>query len=111
MKFQDIIGTRIAQASLGTSYAVIYKVPADTRTYIKGIDICNTTSSPISVYVSLVPTGETAGASNALFYNASVPGSTTVQWTGTQIILQDDTIQVRATASGCTISISGGEAS
>jgi len=110
MQFQDITGTRLTQASIGTGYQAIYKVPVNTRTYVKNIDICNTTASAILVSVSLVPEGESAGASNALFFNASVPGQSTVQWTGSQIILEADTIQVSANAAGCTITITGGEA-
>lgn len=110
MRFQDITGTRLTQAALTTGYQTIYKVPVDTRTYVKDLDICNTTASAIGVYVSLVPAGETAGTANALFYNASIPGNSTMQWTGSQIMLEGDTIQVRASATGCSITITGGEA-
>lgn len=110
MAFQNIVGAKLAQAAIGTAYAVIYRVPGGTRTYVKDIDICNTTGSPISIYVSLVASGGTASSANALFYGNSLPGNTTMQWTGCEIINPADTIQVKASASGCTVNISGGEA-
>ena len=70
----------------------------------------NTTSSAVGVYVSLVPSGGTAGTSNALFYNVQLPANTIVQWAGSQILDAGDTIQVKASATGCTITVSGGEA-
>lgn len=110
MKFQDITGTRLTQSPVTTSYVSIYKVPTDTRTYVKDIDVCNTSSSPVGIYISLVPSGESAGTDNALFYNALIPGNSTLQWTGSQIMLAGDTIQVRASATGCSVTITGGEA-
>ena len=92
-----------------TSYATIYTVPSNTRTFVKDIDIINTTSSSIGIYVNIVQSGSTATTANAIFYNNALPGNTTVQWTGTQIMNVGDTIQVKASATGCTATISGGE--
>jgi hypothetical protein len=88
----------------------VYTAPANTRTYVKDIDIVNTTSATIGIYVHLVPSGGTAGTSNALFYNTPLPLNTIVQWAGSQIIDAGATIQVKASAVGCTITVSGGEA-
>lgn len=108
--YQIITPLQLGQSALTTSYAAVYTTPTSTRTYVKQIDICNTTSSPISVYVSLVASGGTAGASNALFYNATLDGYSTVSWTGTQVLSAAGTIQVKASGVGCTITASGGEA-
>jgi hypothetical protein len=108
--YQIITPLQLGQSAITTSYAAVYTVPASTRTYIKQLDICNTTASPINVYVSLVQSGGTAGTGNALFYNASLDGYSTVSWTGTQILSAAGTIQVKASAVGCTITASGGEA-
>jgi hypothetical protein len=110
MAFNNITPLRLGQAALTTSYATIYTVPANTRTFVKDLDIVNTTSASIGIYVSLVPSGGTAGTSNALFYNTPLPLNTIVQWAGSQVLNAGDTIQAKASAVGCTLTVSGGEA-
>ncbi len=110
MAFQNIIGNRLAQAALTTSYVTVYTTPLLTRTYVKNIDICNTTAGSLNIYISLVPSGGTAGTSNALFYNTPVPAYTTVQWTGSEILTPGDLISVKASGTGVTVTITGGEA-
>ena len=112
MAFNNITPIQIAQAAMTTSYATIYTVPSSplTRTYVKDIDIMNTTAASINVFVSLVPSGGTAGTSNALIYQMAIPAYTMFQWAGSQIIDSATTIQVKASNTGCTINISGGEA-
>lgn len=110
MAFQNIVGNRLAQAALTTSYVTVYTTPLLTRTYVKNIDIVNTTASALSFYISLVPSGGTAGSGNALFYNAPINGRTTVQWTGSEILTPGDLISVKASAAGVTVTITGGEA-
>jgi len=108
--YQLITPLQLAQAALTTSYAPLYTTPANTRTYVKGIDVCNTTGGPISVSVSLVASGGTAGSSNAIFYQAVIPGYTTLQWSSTQVLSVGGTLQAKASATGATITASGGEA-
>jgi hypothetical protein len=108
--FQNIIGSQLGQGAITTAYTSFYKVPANTRTYVKEFDICNTTSGAITVYVSFVPAAGTAGTSNAILYNASIPAYSTLQWCGAQIINASGTVQAKASAAGCTITITGGEA-
>lgn len=110
MAYNNVTPIQLSQAAMTTSYATIYTVPTNTKTYVKDIDIMNTTAASIDVYVSLVPNGGTAGTSNALFYHVALPAYTIVQWAGSQIIDAAATIQVKASAVGCTITISGGEA-
>lgn len=110
MAYQNITGKRLGQSGLTTSYATLYTTPPNVRTYVREFDICNTTSSSITVYVSLVVKGESVGTGNAIFYNAAVPAYSTLQWCGVQILDAGDTIQAKASATGCTVTISGGEA-
>jgi len=110
MAFNNITPLKLGQAALTTSYVTIYTTPANTRTFVKDLDIVNTTGATIGIYVSLVPSGGTAGTSNALFYNTPLPLNTIVQWAGSQILNAGDTIQVKASATGCTITVSGAEA-
>ena len=108
--YQSITPLQLGQAAVTTSYATIYTVPASTRTYLKDFDIINTTGAIVYVYVSLVPSAGTAGTGNALMYNNALPAYTTMQWTGSQVLNAGTTIQVKASAVGCTITASGGEA-
>lgn len=120
--FQNIVGKRLAQAAMTTSFATIYTAPSNTRSYVKDMDICNTTGSAVTVTVCLVPftatnTVGTASTSNAILYSASIPANSTMQWTGSQIMngpanntQAGDTLQVKASTTGVTITVSGGEA-
>jgi hypothetical protein len=112
MAFNNITPLQLGQAAITTAYTTLYTVPISpaTRTFIKNIDIINTTAASIDIYVSLVPSGGTAGTSNALFYESPLPPFTIVQWAGSQIINSGATIQIKASATGCTITASGGEA-
>lgn len=108
--FNLVTPKRLGQAAMTTSYVSVYTTPAATKTYLKEFDIINTTAAIVYIYVSLVPSGGTAGTSNALFYYNALPAYTTMQWSGSQVLDEGDTIQVKASAVGCTITISGGEA-
>jgi hypothetical protein len=110
MAYANITPLQLGQAAMTTSYATIYTVPTNTRTYVKDITIVNTTAASVNIYVSLVASGGTAGTSNAIFYSNALPANTTVQWTGSQIMNEGGTIQVKASATGCTITTTGGEA-
>ena len=110
MAYYDITPKRLGQAAMTTSYATIYTTPDNTRTFVKDIDIVNTTASTVYIYVSLVPLAGTAGTANALFYNNALPAYTTLQWAGSQILEGGEFISVKASATGCTINVSGAEA-
>jgi len=112
--YQNVTPIQIAQAALTTSYATLYTVPTNpttpTRTYLKDMDICNTTAGALYVYVSIVPSAGTASSSNAIFYNTLVPANSTLQWSGTQVMPTLATLQAKGSATGLTITVSGGEA-
>ena len=110
MAFSTITPNQLAQAAIGVATSTLYTVPAATRTFVKDMDICNTTASAITVRVHLVPNAGVAGTGNAVLYDASIPAKSTVQWTGTQVISAGATIQASASNTGVTITISGGEA-
>ena len=100
--------SKMAQAAMTTSYATVYTCPLGQRASLVDLNICNTTAAPIGIYVSMVPSGGTAGTTNAIFYNASLPAYSTVQWTGSIAMTAGDTLQVKGSAVGCTITVSGG---
>ena len=111
MPFQNITGNQFGQAGIPTAVAVLYKVPPNTRSYLKDIDIANNTPGDIQVTVYLVRAGGAPDPlGNVLVPNVTVPRYGQYQWTGTQIITDGGTIQMVASAIGCTINASGGEA-
>lgn len=110
MAYTIVTPQQLCQAAITTNYVTVYTVPANTSTFVKDINICNTTAASINIYVSLVPSAGTAGTSNALFYANVLPANTTMQWGGSQVMEAGATLQVKASAVGCTITASGGEA-
>ena len=108
--FQNIIGTQLGQAALTTSYATLYTVPTNYRTYVKYFDICNTTAGAVTVFVSLVPISGSASTSNAIYYSKTIAANETLQWSGVQVMNAGGTFQAKASTTGCTITITGGEA-
>jgi len=101
---------QLAQAAITASYATIYTTPANTSTYLKDMDVCNTTAATVLLSISIVPSAGSPGAANALFFNLPIPGGSTLQWTGTQLMPPGSTLQVKGSTTGLTITASGGEA-
>lgn len=102
-------GRPLASGAAGTgTYSTLYTVPTAQQMAIVDIEICNTSATPATFYISLVPQGGTAGASNALFYAAPINGNTTVQWTGQQVLTAGGFIAAYASASTVTFKIGGG---
>jgi hypothetical protein len=110
MAYNNITPIRLGQLNMLTSYLIMYTSPSNARVFVKDINIMNTTATTKYVYVNLVPDGDSPTSENALFYYVALPPYTLVQWAGSQILHPGDTIQVKASAEGCTITASGGEA-
>lgn len=108
--YQNVTPVQLGQAAITGSVATLYTVPTATRTYLKDINICNTSGSAITVNVYLVPSGGTASTANALLYTLSIASNAVYRWTGVQVLLPGQTIQTSASTTGCTIIASGGEA-
>jgi len=110
MAFDTITPVRFGQAALTTSAATLYTTPALTRALVKEISVVNTTGAAATFDVYLVPSGGTAGTTNALFYQQPLAAKATLQWNGLQVLNAGQTIQVKASVSGLTVVSSGGEA-
>jgi hypothetical protein len=110
MAFDVITPTKLGQAAITTGVTTLYTTPASTRTFVKDMDIANTTAGALNVRVFFVPSAGSAATTNALFYDVSIPVATTIQWLGTQIMNAGDTIQIQASGAGLTITASGAEA-
>lgn len=102
-------GTSLSRTAMSTSTTTLYTVNAGYQFTVKDIEICNTASSSATFSIYLVPSGETAGTGNALFYSALIPANTTIQWTGSQPLSAGDSIQASASATTVTIMIDGGQ--
>lgn len=110
MAYQNITPKKLGQGGITGAVTTLYTVPASTRTLVKDIDVVNTTAGALTIDIYLVPSGGSAGTTNALFYGYSINANSNLQWTGTQIMDAGDTIQIKASGVGCTIHASGGEA-
>ena len=102
-------GASLSSGSAGTGgFATLYTVPPGQQVAIVDIEICNTGATSATFYISLVPSGGTAGVSNALFYNAPIPPYTTVQWTGQQVLSAGGFVAAYASSANVTFKIGGG---
>jgi hypothetical protein len=101
---------KLCQGALTTSsVAALYTVPASTITFLKDIDVANTTAAPVSLTINLVPSGGSVATSNQLVPVLPIAGNSMWQWTGTQILNVGDTIHANGSAVGLTINSSGAE--
>ena len=102
-------GTPLSSGAATTaSFENLYTVPTGKQVAIVDMEICNTGTSPATFSICLVPQGEAADASTAVFYDAPIPGNTTVQWTGQQVLLAGGSVQSKASTTAVSIKIGGG---
>jgi hypothetical protein len=67
----------IAGSQLTGTAATYYTVPANTRAVLKAASLTNTTAGAVACTVYLVPSGGSAGASNAIISAKSVAANET----------------------------------
>jgi ribosomal protein S9 len=108
--YQTVTAVKLGQAAITGTIATLYTTPALSKTYVKQLDIANTTNGSLDVNVHLVPVSGTAGTANAILYTVAVAQHTTYQWKGIQVMNAGETLQVKASSTGLTITASGGEA-
>ena len=97
----------MGRGAMALSYATLYTVQPNNNIVLTNIDICNTAGVAAQVWVSIVPSGGTAGTDNALIYGANVPANSLMQWVGSLPMSPGETVQCYATATTCTIMASG----
>jgi len=107
-KYQTFAPMLLGQAPLTTSAAVIYLAPTQALTAIRSITVVNTSGSTATFNLYLVPPNTTAGASNAIYYTYSLTSGQTLQWLGEQVLGGLWTLQGLASATGITVTASGG---
>jgi hypothetical protein len=94
----------------GTTESTLYTVPTGKKVIIKDITICNTSSTDATISLSIVPSGNTAAASNRILASLKVTANSTVDITLSQVMNEGDFISgLQATAGALTVLISGVE--
>jgi len=95
---------RLAQGSIGTSNTTLYTAVPDGRSAVLDIMVVNTTSSTINLtmYIGSASTANAFG-----WYQTPIPGKTSVQFSGFQILNQNESLLAVGSADGLTTSISG----
>lgn len=97
-------------APTGTSNADLYTVGASTQTVVSTITITNTTTTAATARIFVRNNGAAAAASNAIVYDASIPGAATIAYTLGICIDSTDILTVRTgTANALTFMAFGSE--
>jgi len=107
-KYQTFTPMLLGQAPLTTSAAVIYLAPTQALTAIQDIVVVNTSGSTATFNLYIVSPATTASTNNAIYYTYSLTSGQTLRWTGEQILAGLWTLQGLASATGLTITVSGG---
>lgn len=77
----NTIKVLIPSQLLSSSAATYYTTPANTKSAIKRLTVCNPTGTARAVTIYLIASGGTAGASNTITYQRVVAaGATEIIW-------------------------------
>lgn len=103
--------TQLAQSNVAsTTETTVYTVPGSTTTVVKQIVVANVTAADVTTSLSLVPSGGSAGVTNRLYEQTTIPAYSTVTFDLSQVMDTGDFISIKqGTASGVTTTISGVE--
>lgn len=101
---------RLDQRQAGAAETTHYTVPGATSCIIKEIVFCNTTGGAISVWISLVASGGTAGDANRVISNETIQANSTTSFTFAQVLATGGFVSCKASAAtSITVTISGVE--
>lgn len=99
---------RMYQGQPGVGETTIYTVPGATSALLKEVNIANTTGSPVTLQLSVVPSGGTAGADNRIIPSTSIPANSKVYYSFVTAMSTGDFLSIIAgTATALTVTISG----
>lgn len=99
--------TQFAISAITASDVAVYTVPAGKVAMLKSYDVCNTTGGALSLYVNIVPSGDSVGTANAHVYSFSITSHDTIPWRGTLVMEAGDALSVKGSGTGMTIIASG----
>ena len=101
---------RLSSAQLTTSAVTYYTAPASTRTIVKQIILTNVTATNATVSISMVNSGGSAGTTNRIVEQLTVPAYGVVTIDVSQVLETGDFISALASAATTVnIRISGVE--
>lgn len=103
-------GTSIPRVPATLATSTLFTVPNGYNFTLTDLEICYTGGGSATFTIYIVPSGGTASAGNALFYQAPIKNNSTVQWTGSQYLGTGATIQASASTTAVTFMINGGQA-
>lgn len=100
---------QLAQSCVAsTTETTVYTVPASTTTIVKQIVVANVTGTAAVTSLSLVASGGTAGVTNRIYEQISIPANSTVTFDLSQVMATGGFISIKqGTASSITTTISG----
>lgn len=100
---------RLAQFVASTAETTRYTVVgAGIKAIVKNIVIANTSAAAVTLGLSIVPVGGTAGNANRIIPTISIPPNAVVPFDMTQVMNEGDFISATASANtALTITISG----
>jgi hypothetical protein len=93
----------------GTSEGTVYTVAASTNAKISQIVLCNTSNSPASLSLSVVPSGGSAGATNRIISGLSLDANSTTTLDMSVFMDTGDFISAIQTVSGAITAYISGE--
>src|ERR1035438_1860338 len=105
----SVTPTQFGQGGISTGTGTLVgTVKTGATGIIKCIDVVNTSVGSVNISVYLVPLAGTVGVTNAIVFTQALASYARFQWTGTQVLPSGGFIQAIASATGCTITASGG---
>lgn len=103
-----ITRVRLYQGQPGTAAATVYTVPASTDAKITSIVLANTTGTTATVTLSVVPSGQSAGAANRVLAALAVAPNDTVTVDSPVHMTTGDFLSVlQGTANAVTVTVNG----
>ncbi len=96
--------SRLCQKAIGATSTTLYTAQPDGRTCIIDIMVTNTTVSPVSLTMYI---GSVAAANAFGWYNSSVPGNSSVQYNGFQMLNVNESLLAVGSGTGLSVTISG----
>ena len=82
---------------------------AGSYTIVRSLNVCNTTSTDKTFSVHIVPSGDTAGASNKVVSNVTVPANDVVYTDSVYVLNAGDALYYDPVDANLTLTVAGVE--
>lgn len=98
----------VVQIAVSPTFTTVYTVPSATKFTVSMLHLCNTTSSPVTVRVCVVPNAGSPTAANAVMWDFSVAANDILELFKGDIWGAGVTLQANASAgTAVNIKLSG----